>query len=177
MILQPKDNFFSGFSLRNEEKFFEQYRIKNDFTVCGFSYGAQEAFEYTLDSSVRIDKLQLFSPAFFQTKDKKYKRMQLMFFKKDSTSYCNNFLQNCVKPSQTDISSYFDIGTYEELEELLFYEWDRKKLAELKDRGVDIEVYLGQEDEIIDSLATKEFFKEFATVYYIKNVGHILNNE
>jgi len=177
MILQASDNFFSGFSLNKEEKLFDEYRIKNDFTVCGFSYGAQKAFEYTLHSKVRIDKLQLFSPAFFQIKDKKYKRMQLMFFKKDSTAYCSNFLENCVKPSQIDISCYFKIGTYEQLEELLCYEWDRKKLSELKNRGVDIEIYLGQEDEIIDSLAAKEFFKEFATVYYIKNAGHILNNE
>jgi hypothetical protein len=33
---------------------------------------------------------------------------------------------------------------------------------------------LGQNDKIIDSLDAKEFFKEFATVYYFKDKGHLL---
>ena len=49
-----------------------------------------------------------------------------------------------------------------------------EKLKELKDRGIEIEVYLGENDKIINSLHVKSFFQEFATIYYIKNVGHIL---
>lgn len=176
MTSKTSDYFFSGFSLAHEEELFESYRIKNDFTVSGFSYGAQKAFEFVLNSEERIDKLQLFSPAFFQIKDKKYKRMQLIFFKKESQLYCENFLKNCVKPSDTDISKYFEMGTYTQLEELLYYEWDESKLIELKNKGVDIEVYLGADDCIIDSLKAKEFFVKYATVYFIKNCGHILSN-
>lgn len=174
MTSQTFKNFHSGFSLENEEELFGEYLIKNDFTVSGFSFGAQKAFEYVLLSNRRVDKLQLFSPAFFQTKDKKYKRMQLMFFKKDSTTYCNNFLDNCVSTSNKDIKKYFKIGSYEELEELLNYEWSEEKLQKVKEKGVEIEVYLGVDDKIIDSSIAKDFFIKYATVYYIKNCGHVL---
>ncbi len=169
------NTFYSGFSLINEKDFFSSYIIENDFVVSGFSFGGQKAFEYVLNSSKRVDKLQLFSPAFFQDKDKKYKRMQLLFFNKDSRTYCNNFLVNCVKPSNLNLSKYFNCGTFEELEELLYYIWDEEKLQKLKEKNIDIEVYLGEDDNIIDSHKAKEFFTKYATVYYIKNVGHILN--
>lgn len=169
-----KYKFFSGFSLQNEESLFDEYRIVNDFTIAGFSYGAIKAFEYVLQSSNRIDTLQLFSPAFFQDKDEKYKRMQVMFFKKDETKYCNNFIQNVAFPCKDDLKEFFNKGTSLELETLLNYVWDEKKLQEIKEKNINIEVYLGSEDKIIDSLKAKEFFKKFATVYYIKKCGHIL---
>jgi len=168
-------NYFSGFSLENEEKLFSEYIIKNDFTISGFSYGAIKAFEEVLNSNQRVDKLQLFSPAFFQTKDKKFKRMQLMFFKKDEMAYCNNFLNNITYPSTIDCTKYFKLGKYEELDELLNYEWSEEKLNALLLKGTKIEVFLGSKDKIIESLKAKEFFTKYATVYYIKDVGHILN--
>jgi len=76
--------YFSGFSLVNEKELFEDYIIENDFTVSGFSYGAQKACEYVLNTNNRIDLLQLFSPSYFNDKDIKYKRMQLIYFKKNS---------------------------------------------------------------------------------------------
>lgn len=166
--------FFSGFCFKDESELFDDYIIKSDFVVSGFSYGAIKAFEEVLNSENRVDVLQLFSPAFFQTQDKKYKRMQLMFFKKDSISYCDNFLKNVVNPSNIDISNYFSMGTYEELDELLNYEWNEEKLQKLVDRGTKIEVYLGSVDKIIDSQKAKDFFINFATTYYIKDKGHIL---
>ena len=172
MILQT--NFFSGFCFNNESTLFKQYLQPNDFSVAGFSYGAQKAFEMALHSSKRVDTLQLLSPAFFQNKDEKYKRMQLMFFKKDSKTYCQNFLANTVYPSAKEVESYFSQGTYEELEALLYYVWDEKKLEALLQKGTKIEVFLGVDDKIIDSKSAYEFFKEFACVYYIKDAGHIL---
>ncbi len=166
--------YFSGFSLVNEKTLFSDYLIENDFTVSGFSYGSIQAFEAVYATKKRVDLLQLFSPAFFQDKDKKYKRMQLMFFKKDSTAYCENFLKNIALPSSLDMQTYFKQGSYEELETLLIYEWDKEKLQELVNRGIQIEVYLGSDDKIIDATKAHEFFKEFATSYYIKNAGHIL---
>lgn len=166
--------YFSGFCLQNEKELFSNYLEENEFTICGFSYGAIKAFEEVLNSNHRVDKLQLFSPAFFQTQDKKFKRMQLMFFKKDEKAYCNNFLQNIAYPISIDTSKYFIQGSFEELEELLYYEWDEKKLQELVNKGTKIEVFLGQNDKIIDSNKANDFFKDYGTVYYIKEKGHIL---
>jgi hypothetical protein len=166
--------YFSGFSLENEEELFEEYIDHNDFTVSGFSYGAIKAFEYTLNCDKRIDTLQLFSPAFFQTQDTKFKRMQLMFFKKDAKAYCDNFLKNIAHPSTLDTVKYFTQGTMEELDELINYTWDEEQLKELVKKEIKIEVYLGQNDKIIDSNTALEFFRNYATVYYIKEKGHIL---
>ncbi len=165
--------YFSGFSLKGEKELFKDYIIENDFTVSGFSYGGQKAFEYVLNTENRVDLLQLFSPAFFQDKDKKYKRLQLMFFKKDSQTYCDNFLTNC-DFSKELASKYFEEGTFQELEELLTYEWDQEKLQKLVDKNIKIEIYLGSDDKIIDANVALEFFKQFGEVYFIKEKGHIL---
>ncbi len=69
---------------------------------------------------------------------------------------------------------FFKKGTQSELKELLYYEWDRDRLKELKSRNIDIEVYVGADDTTVDSLHVKNFFQEFATIYYIKNKGHML---
>ncbi|MGB5793810.1 pimelyl-ACP methyl ester esterase BioV [Poseidonibacter sp.] len=166
--------YFSGFCLCNESELFKDYLEVNDFTVSGFSYGAILAFEEVLNSNQRVDKLQLFSPSFFQTQDKKFIRMQLMFFKKDAKAYCDNFLENIAYPEKADTSKYFSQGTYEQLEELLTYKWDKEKLQKLVDKGTKIEVFLGQKDKIIQSDKANDFFVNFATVYYIKEKGHIL---
>jgi len=165
--------YFSGFSLRGEKDLFKDYIIENDFTVSGFSYGAQKAFEYVLNLENRVDLLQLFSPAFFQDKEKRYKRMQLMFFKKDSQTYSDNFLANCGFSKELAMK-YFQEGTYKELEELLSYEWDKEKLQKLIDKNIKIEIYLGSDDKIIDANVALEFFKQFGEVYFIKEKGHIL---
>ena len=167
-------NYFSGFCFFDESELFEEYIIKNDFNISGFSYGAIKAFEEALNTSKRVDKLQLFSPAFFQNFDDKFKRTQLMYFKKDSNLYCENFLKNVKNPSNKDISKYFNLGTAEELKELLYYEWNEDKLQKLIEKGTKIEVYLGANDKIVDSSYAKDFFVNFATVYYIKEKGHLL---
>ena len=166
--------YFSGFCFFEESELFQDYIIQNDFTVSGFSFGAIKAFEELLLSNNRVDKLQLFSPAFFQTKDEKFKRTQVMYFKKDANAYCQTFLSNVLSPLDLDISKYFKLGSIEELQELLYYEWSEEKLQKLIEKGVKIEVYLGGNDKIIDASKAQEFFKEFATVYYIKEKGHLL---
>jgi hypothetical protein len=165
--------FFSGFSLKEEAELFKEYQINNNFSVSGFSYGAQKAFEYVLKNEKRVDLLQLFSPAFFQDCDKKYKRTQLMFFKKDQKVYCDQFLKNCGFTKE-QAKNYFQMGTYEELDELLNYIWNKEKLQLLKEKNIHLEVYLGSDDKIIDPQEAKEFFKEFGEVYFIKNKNHIL---
>lgn len=165
--------YFSGFSLKNEQELFNQYIEKSDFVVSGFSYGAINALDYVLETDKRVDKLQLFSPAYFNDKDKKYKRMQLMYFKKDASIYCDNFLKNSGFP-QGQSSRYFNMGTYEELELLLNYEWMSEKLEKVLAKNITVEVFLGGDDKIIDSAEALEFFRKFSEVYYIKNKGHIL---
>lgn len=172
MTFQSK--FFSGFCFQNESELFGEYLQQSAFTVAGFSYGAQKAFEYTLQTTSRVDTLQLFSPAFFQNKDEKYKRMQLMFFKKDAKSYCDTFLKNVALNSSKTIKEYFIQGSYEELNELLHYVWDEEKLQQLLKKGTRIEVFLAGNDAIIDSCEAYAFFKAFTTVYFIKDLGHIL---
>jgi hypothetical protein len=164
--------YFSGFSLINEKELFADYIIENDFTISGFSYGAQKAFEYVLNTNNRIDLLQLFSPSYFNDKDIKYKRMQLIYFKKDALKYCNNFLENCGLAYEKN--KYFKIGIYEELIDLLNYKWDKKKFQKIIDKNINIEIYLGKEDKIVDTTKAVEFFKEFGEVYYMEDKEHIL---
>jgi len=166
--------YFNGFALKNEEEFFKFWLDRSDFSVSGFSYGAIKAFEYVLNSKNRVDRLILLSPAFFNDKDEKFKKMQLLFFAKDKKRYMDSFYKNISSNSNIDLSRYKSDGTKEELKELLYYNWDMQKLKDLKDRGVEVEVVLGGKDLIIDSLKAKEFFQNYATVYYIKEANHLL---
>lgn len=168
--------FFSGFSLKNEKHFFDAYIYKNDFTVCGFSYGAIKAFDYTckqLEEGKRVDTLQLFSPAFFQSKDEKFKRLQVMAYRKNENVYLEQFLNACFLPyKRKDVTR--NVTVLEELENLLNYEWNASVLSRLREKGIKIEVYLGGNDQIINTEAAKEFFLDVATVTYIKEANHFL---
>ena len=168
------NNFYSGFCFKNECEIFKDYLEIGDFIISGFSYGAIKAFKQALESKTRVDKLQLFSPSFFQNKDEKFKKMQKLFFKKDEKSYINNFLENVKYPQNNDIKEYLHIGKYEELEELLEFIWKKEDFEKLISKGIKIEVFLGGNDKIIDSFVAKDFFKDFATVYYFKDKGHLL---
>ncbi len=166
--------YFNGFCFQNEEALFEPYLIKSDFTVAGFSYGAIKAVEYAFTCKTRIDTLQLFSPAFFEDKDEKFKKLQTLSFAKNSDAYTQIFLQNCAHPSTFDLQPFFHKGSIEELHELLHCIWDETCLRTLKERGITIEVYVGECDTIINPISVKDFFLPFATVYYFKKVGHCL---
>jgi len=166
--------FFSGFCLANEQELFAPYLKQSDFTVAGFSYGAIKALEYALICKERIDTLQLFSPAFFQDKDVKFKKLQTLSFSKNSELYTQNFMQNVIYPSSFNMQPFLKKGTLEELSELLHYTWNEAHLQALKERGIVIEVYVGEQDAIINALHVKEFFLPYASVYYFKRVGHIL---
>ncbi len=167
--------YFNGFSLQNEEKIFDVYLTKSDYVVAGFSYGAQQAFEYAYASKERIEKLILLSPAFFQTQKPSFIRTQLRYFEAGQEAYIKQFLSNVAYPSDINLSTYLNVGTKEELEALLTYTWDENKLQELRDRGTTIEVFLGEKDKIIESEITFGFFSPLATTYLIKDTGHILN--
>ncbi|WP_187648435.1 pimelyl-ACP methyl ester esterase BioV [Nitrosophilus labii] len=166
--------FYSGFCFKNEQELFADILKENDFSVAGFSKGAIEAFEYVKNSKSRVDTLILISPAFFQTKDEKFKKLQLISYRRDPKSYIKNFYKNVLYPLDFDIKKYEKVGTADELKRLLYYVWNENSLKEVKNRGINIEVYLGEKDKIVDSNEANDFFKRFGTVYFIKNVGHIL---
>jgi len=166
--------FFSGFCFQNEAEIFDAYLEKDDFCVAGFSYGAIKAFEYTLTCKYRIDKLQLFSPAFFQDRNDKFKRLQTLSFQKDENKYIKNFLNQVKFSSDINIDKYIKNGTIKELKELLHYKWSKEKIKQLIQKGIQIEVYLGGKDKIINPNAVLDFFTPFADVYYIKKAGHLL---
>jgi len=174
MASRTEPLFFSGFSLGNERELFEEKIDPAPFCISGFSYGAIKAYRHATQSGRRVDRLQLFSPAFFQDKDAKYKRLQMMFYQKDREAYTKTFLQNCASPSPIDLSPYLCDGTPEELRELLEFEWDPEGLQKLVKNGTTLEVHLGADDRIIDAEKALEFFRPFATVYFYKNCGHIL---
>ncbi len=161
--------------LQNESELFDEFIDRGDFCVAGFSLGAIRALEYVYKSSERVDKIQLFSPAFFQNKDQKFKRMQLMAFNSGFKLYKENFYKNSSYPSRVSLEKYYKADTSEVLEFLLEYEYDKDKIDLLLKRGVKIEVFLGERDRIIDFKEAKNFFGKFATIYQLKGRGHILH--
>ncbi|DAB28588.1 MAG: hypothetical protein A2513_05085 [Sulfurimonas sp. RIFOXYD12_FULL_33_39] len=168
--------FYSGFALKDEEHYFKEYINSSQYSVCGFSYGAIKAFLHVkeqLEIGKRVDTLQLFSPAFFQTKDEKFKKIQLMGYKKDKEAYLKNFSAACFLPYEKKVVEYNE-NSVEELEELLYFKWNIEELKSIAQKGVKIEVYLGSEDKIIDVLGAREFFLHVATVTYIKDANHFL---
>lgn len=169
--------FYSGFSLSNDKQLFEPYLKDSDYTIAGFSFGAIKAFEEAQSTEIRVDTLQLFSPAFFQDKSEKFKRMQNMYFAKDKEAYLQNFLSSCFLPADIDANIVIEDGSAQDLEVLLSFVWMPEELKALQDRGIEIEVYLGSEDKIIDAQAAKEFFLPYATTYMINHAGHTLQNK
>lgn len=168
--------YFNGFSLQNEKELFTPYLIQSDYCAVGFSYGAQQAFEYVYHATDRIDRLILLSPAFFQTEKPSFIRTQLRYFEAGQEAYVKQFLANAAYPSSFDLSEYLKVGTKEELEALLSYTWDKKKIQEVLDRGTTIEVFLGEDDKIIDAQKAFDFFRPLTTTYFLKRMGHVLKS-
>lgn len=166
--------YFNGFSLQGEEKFFSELTVQSDLVVAGFSYGAQQAFEYVYKTTKRVDRLILLSPAFFQNQKPSFARTQLRYFQNGQEAYVEQFLKNVAAPSSVDLSKHLNIGTKEELEALLTYTWDAEKIKEVTERGTVIEVFLGSEDKIINAEAAFDFFGDITVTYYIKGAGHLL---
>ena len=168
--------YFNGFALQDESHFFDDLLESGPYVISGFSYGAIKAFKEALKSKTRVDKLQLFSPAFFQSKSSKFKRLQLMGYQKSSDLYLEKFTQNCFLPYTPQSVTYAE-HSVAELEELLTYEWDVKELQQLADRGTSIEVYLGGQDKISDVGPAYTFFLPYATVTLVKGANHFLQGE
>lgn len=166
--------FYSGFSLKNEYYFFEQYLEKSEYTVAGFSYGAIKAAIYASEATKRIDTLQLFSPAFFQTKREAFKRLQMGAFLKSKEEYIENFLITCFAPYAVQEVELDVDASESQLRELLYFEWTRELMDSIVSKGIRIEVFLGLEDKVIDVQGAREFFLPFATVTSMRTGNHFL---
>lgn len=168
--------YFSGFSLENEVTLFKDFIVDTDTTIVGFSYGAQQAIDYAYTYTKRIDRIILLSPAFFQTQKASFIRAQLRYFEANKDAYVSQFLQNVMYPSNTTIDHYLNIGTTKELESLLCYKWDKQKITTLLERGITIEVFMGEKDKIVDTNEASKFFQN-TTNYIIKDAGHLLRSK
>ena len=168
--------FYSGFALTDDKRFFTPYLREGEYRVAGFSYGAIKAFLHVKESKTRIDTLQLFSPAFFQDRDVAFKKLQLLGYKKGSERYLQNFLKSCFYPYEQESVAVGE-HSVEALRELLYFEWSETALREIVDRGVTVELYLGEKDAVIDARRVKAFFQPYATIYLIKDANHFLYSE
>ena len=168
--------FFSGFSLKGEEELFERWLVKGDTVVAGFSYGAIKAFEDVYRGDGRVDRLLLFSPAFFQFKPRRYIELQLDSFRKNRDAYIDKFLERSAYPCDYSVmESYRDSRSdIDDLEFLLNYEWKIAEIEEVLERGTRIEVFTGSKDKIVDSGSIVDFFSGTVPCYEIKGAGHIL---
>ena len=165
--------FYSGFSLKNDQHFFTPFLKRSAYTVAGFSYGAIKAALHAASATGRLDTLQLFSPAFFQTRKESFKRLQMGGYLKDPQSYLEKFREGCFAPCP---SQPLEEGEHSAaaLEELLYFVWDAELMELTRPRGTRLEVYLGLEDRIIDVEGAREFFLPYATVTSIKRSNHFL---
>ncbi len=166
--------FYSGFSLTNDARFFEKFLDKSDYTVAGFSYGAIKAVVHASRATKRIDTLQLFSPAFFQTKKESFKRLQLGAYLKDPSHYRDNFLISCFSPRCVEEVDLDYQANESQLRELLYFEWTAMLMESLIAKGIRIEVFLGLEDNVIDVTGARNFFRTFGTVTSIRTGNHFL---
>ena len=163
--------FYSGFCFWNEKELFFDYLDNSEFCVAGFSYGAQKALIDAIHTIKRVDKVQLFSPAFFKN-NSKFVKLQLNGFKKDKKRYISTFLENVKYPSSRDVSKYVDECDFFELEEMFQFNWN---IIEYLKKEIKLEIFIGNEDKIIDVDGAVKFFKKYGDVYLLKEVGHILN--
>jgi hypothetical protein len=172
-------NFYSGFSLQDDKLFFNHLIDESEYNVSGFSYGAILAFKEVqkrLFEGKRVDRLQLFSPAFFQNKTTKFKKLQTLGYIKSKEIYLKSFIKQCFMPYEIKSISLKD-STLQELEELLYYRWDREELLRFREKGIKVEVYLAEKDNIIDTEDARKFFLESSTVTYVKNANHFLQTK
>lgn len=166
--------FYSGFSLVNDYLFFDEFLKKSDYCVAGFSYGAIKAALYAANADERIDTLQLFSPAFFQTKKEPFRRLQMGAYLKDSVSYTEKFVESCFAPCPVREVELNPDANEHQLRELLYFEWNDTLMQTIRGKGIQIEVYLGLEDRVIDVQGARAFFIPYATVTSINRANHFL---
>ena len=177
-------HYFSGFCLHGEQSLFNAYLSNSQFEVAGFNIGAIRALAYTLNRIhqtplLRIDKLTLLSPAFFQHQKEAFKQSQLKVFSGNQTTYKDQFFRQICFPQTyvTDnhaLTSFITKGDIEDLRTMLYYKWQPFHLEQLIKAGIYIKVIIGTQDQFINTEAIKDFFFDYADIYELKYSGHLL---
>jgi dienelactone hydrolase len=164
--------FFSGFALCGEESLFKDYYDDGD-SVCGFSYGAQKAFLYAKNNSF-VKRLILLSPAFYAQKTEEFKEAQMAAYTQNPALYRLKLLKKSgLNPDEID--SFKSDSTIEELRELLYFEWSEEDVKSMLERGVQIDVYIGGEDGVVEPEPSFGFFgRSGAKTVWLENKNHIL---
>ncbi len=190
--------YFSGFGFANESALFAappsavyECLDMRDCDVVGFSYGAQKAVRYALQSTRPIRRLCLLSPAFFHTMPTRRKEAEIRLFAANPTRYLRAFLQQALG-GDTDASAaqkelvlpYFCLAAPEsiqldtlegDLRILLFYTFCADELTQIRARGIEIEVFLGEKDRIVSATEARDFFAPLTTrIFWVQGAGHLL---
>lgn len=170
--------FFGGFGFKDDVRLFKpllnEFGYFGAYSVCGFSKGAQKALDFSLHYKMRINRLILLSPAFFNHKDSAFKAMQIRQFQKHKKIYMDKFYKNVGISEKSAFLRHIDEVSFMQLEECLNYHFSEEKLQTLQKNGIEIVVFLGENDKIIDSKIAYNFFRTYGIVYFIKNANHLL---
>jgi hypothetical protein len=166
--------FYSGFGFDTKSRWFEPWLDHSDYCIAGFSYGAIKATQAVANATHRVDRLQLFSPAFFQTHSEGFKRLQRKGYRHDPVSYMQTFTQQCFAPYAVPDGVVNTATDAKDLETLLAHEWSAEQFEAIVARGVTIDVYLGGQDQIIDASGARAWFTQYATVYWFTHANHFL---
>ena len=165
--------FFSGFCLSGEEGLFSEYFDSSSDAVCGFSYGAQKAFSYS-QKNPDIKRLILLSPAFYMQKTDEFREAQIGVFADNPELYRLKLLKKSGFAAD-EMTAYQADGTADALRELLYFRWDNEELNKLAMQGVQIEVYIGSKDGVVEPKPSYEFFKNCGLkTVWLENKNHIL---
>ncbi|RDU62438.1 pimelyl-ACP methyl ester esterase BioV [Helicobacter sp. MIT 14-3879] len=166
--------FFSGFGFENDYEIFSDIleKYKGNYNIAGFSYGAQNALEFSLKNNTRINRLILLSPAFFNDIDDWFIHKQLGLFAKNSKVYMKYFLKNI--GFENKFINYLKTPDAKDLKLLLKYRFNSNSMYFLKSRGIKFDIYIGSNDKIINVNNACEFFARFGIVYLLKNANHLL---
>ncbi len=174
--------FFSGFGFKNEMDIFcdilELYAKSLDSTInppyiiAGFSYGSQKAIDYSLSATHRINSIILLSPAFFNDKDLPFKEKQIRQFNNNKNIYMQYFLKNA--GFIEEYRRFLTMRDVKDLHNLLYYRFNSLDLLKLSKRGVKIDVYIGENDNIINVESAIDFFKDSCVVHLKRHSNHFL---
>ena len=173
--------FFGGFGFNDDPGLFSEtldsLGLSNcgAYDVLGFSFGAQKALSFALDSPLRINRLILLSAAFFNDRDSHFAPAQLALFRRGKMGYMRQFLKKIgYAPEMED---FLGKANERDLAELLAFRFSAEDLAALRARGVLVLAIFGAADKIINVAHAAAFFAPFGIVYTIKNANHLLRIE
>ncbi|TLD81568.1 hypothetical protein LS68_000595 [Helicobacter sp. MIT 05-5293] len=164
--------YFGGFGLKGESALFKeilQDDMTNPYVAVGFDVGCVEALSYVQDCirfKHRVQKLILLSPLFCPLLDSvDYENVQSYWAL--GVQPTHHF--DTIKPY---VQNHTPMLTKQHA--LFLFEWEKEMFDSLKKNGIEINVYLGGIDPLIESTEALDFFKAFASVWIYRHFAHLL---